>query len=108
MLQRDRREAEKPRRVCCAPRCEPLVLNFDETSCEIAIRFVPPAALVAEHLNVDAALIEGSQPRGSKNQGPVELSRDVRGEIRIFDDVHFFRRDEMTVNIYHLDPAIPD
>ena len=81
------------------PRRQMFVLSFDNLASQITIGFVPPAALMAEHLNVDSELIENLQPPRSQDQRAIQISRDVSREIGVLDDVEFFRRNKVAVNI---------
>lgn len=90
-----------------APCREPFILNFDEAAGQIPIGLVPPSSLMSEHLNVDSAFIQSLQSRGSENQTTVELIRYVTCEVRVFDEVQFFRRNEVAVHVDHFDSAAP-
>jgi hypothetical protein len=108
MLQRDRRQADKPIRMSGTPLREPFVLDFDELPRQIAIRAVPPAALVTQNLNVDALLVQSLDPCGPENKPTIHVVTDVAGEIGSLDDVEFLRRDEVPMHIHNFDAPLPD
>ena len=74
MLQRHRRQPDEAIRVGRAPLRELLVLNRDDPARQIAVGAVPPAALMAQRLHVDAPFVHqrgcGAGPRTS---GPFRL-----------------------------------
>ena len=108
MLQRDGRETDEAIRVGRAPLRQLLVLNGDDSPRQLAVRAVPPAALVAQNLDVDAPFIQRAKARRTEHQGSVQVVADVAGEVRVADDVQLRRLDEVAVNVDDLDPASPD
>src|SRR5215510_415765 len=87
-----------------APGCEPLVLDFDDLARQVAVRFVPPTALVTEHLNVDSLLIHELQTRWTENKRAI-VANEAR-EIRILDDLQFLWGGEVAVNVNNLHAAL--
>src|SRR5262245_11013941 len=87
-----------------APGREPFVLYFDDPASQVGVRFVPPAALMTEHLKVDSLLVHELQTRRTQNQRTI--AADEPCEVRILDDVQFLRCGEMTVNVNNLDASL--
>ena len=67
-LQRDRAQADEPRRVLFAPRGDAFVVRGDDGARIVAVGRVPPIGVDAERLNVDAALVHGREPLGAEHQ----------------------------------------
>src|SRR5213594_2233245 len=61
MLQSDRCQTRKPIRMRRAPFGELLVLNVNDPPCEIPVCSIPPAALMTQHLDINARLVENPQ-----------------------------------------------
>src|SRR5262249_25761 len=79
------------------PGRELLVLHLDDLPSQIAVSVIPPTALMAEHLNVNSLLVHELQPRRAQNQRTIVVNEP--GEVRVFNDVQFFRENEMTVYV---------
>ena len=71
MLQRDGRQRDKAIGVCRHPFRQSLVLSANDALCEVVVGRVPPVAVDAQRLNVDALLIHDLQPLS----GPGRCSR---------------------------------
>ncbi len=95
-------------RVGRAPLRQLLVLNGDDSPRQLAIRAVPPSALVAQDLDVDAPFIQRAKASRTEHEGSVQVVADVAGQVRVADDVQLRRLDEVAVNVDDLDPASPD
>src|SRR5262245_54496379 len=91
-----------------APGGQLFVLNLDELRGETAIGSVPPAALMAEDLDIDALFVERTQARGTEHEPAIELILDVAGEVRVFDEVQFLRHDEVPVHVNHFHSSAAD
>src|SRR5262249_34129056 len=84
MLQRHGRQSGEAIRVRTTPLGELLVLNRDELPRGVAAHAVPPAALMAEDLYVDAEVVERLDSLRTEYERPVERVRDVAGEVGVF------------------------
>src|SRR5262249_52577977 len=79
MLQRDGRQPREPIRVRGAPLGKLFVLNRDELPRGVTAQAIPPAALMAEDLHVDAEIVERANSRRTEDQRPVGVVGDVPG-----------------------------
>src|SRR5207245_2402818 len=105
MLQSHGCEADKAVRIGFAPTTKFLVLNFDDLPRKITIGLVPPAPLMAQHLNIDPLLVHELNPLRPENQGlrTVEIVRNIWLELCAFDDVQFFRKYKVTMDVDNFD-----
>src|SRR5215467_13817491 len=91
-----------------APLGKLLVLDRDELPRGIATQTVPPAALMAEHLNIDAEVVERLDSLWSQQQRPVERVGHICGERRVLDDGDLVGNEEVAVNVHDLHPYPAD
>src|SRR5262245_26377899 len=108
VLQRDRSQTDESVGMSIAPGGKPLVLNLDNLPREIAVRLIPPAALMAENLDINPELIQYVYPARAENQRAVETVADVPGQVRAFYDVEFLGSNEVSMNVDNLHPTFPN
>ena len=102
MLQGHRRQRDKAIGVCRHPLGESLVLRPDDLACEVAIGRVPPVAIDAQRLDIDALLIHELQTLRAEDVVPATASH--AGQRRALDDV-LHRDDAVRVHVDHPDAA---
>src|SRR5207247_4086104 len=68
MLQGNRCQSNEPIRMRIAPGGEPFILHLDDLPGQVRVCFIPPTALMAEHLNIDSLLAHELQARGTENE----------------------------------------
>ena len=106
MLERDRREPDKPIGMGGTPRSHRFVLNFDEAIGQLAIGAVP-IRVDADRLDVDALLVHHAYAVGAEHErrpAVLPAGRDVRA----LEHVVHFRKETVRVNVHDFDalPAI--
>ena len=101
MLQCDRGKGDEAIGMRRHPFRQPLVLRLHDPFREIALRGVPPVAVDAQRLDVDALLIHYLQPRRSEHAAAATAASTGVPELRPFDDLGDVD-DAVTVDVDHL------